>query len=409
MASALVMSGSLQTHIGGMTLTERAVRLAHRAQLSPIRVCGDPQPPVLDVSTLRAEGIPVEPIGGDIAQRLAIPEEDVVVIGPDLLFGPAVLTALFHASASTGAVTCVFENDAARLLFVPAASGPHSIAYASLEEMTRTFAAARGVRDIGPVSCRQVHAADAAGEVERDFIRQLNGRESYFTKKIRRFSVPLSSQLARLGLAPAAVTMTGLVLAMASAWCVAQGQYAWGVLGGLLYYASMVFDCSDGEVARLTLRDSRSGAWLETVVDYTTYLLLLIALVAAVRTEPGAEPYLRAATLAFVGSSVVVVVAVYLRQRVAGADPGQFDEASASAMVQAPALHRFARWGRQWIKRSTIAHLVVALALVDRLPWLLYLWAFGATVAAVVIAAVMPFVVRRVSVKQLAIPRRDAR
>jgi hypothetical protein len=68
-------------------------------------------------------------------------------------------------------------------------------------------------------------------------------------------------------------------------------------------------------------------------------------------------------------------------------------------MRHAPPLQRFARWGRQWIKRSTIAHLVVALSLVNALPFLLFLWAFGATVAAVVILAVMPFVVRHVSVQ----------
>ena len=66
--------------------------------------------------------------------------------------------------------------------------------------------------------------------------------------------------------------------------------------------------------------------------------------------------------------------------------------------MAATRFHRFARWGRQWIKRSTVAHLVVALALVNQLPVLLYLWAFGATVASVVILAVEPFVVRRVAV-----------
>ena len=94
----------------------------------------------------------------------------------------------------------------------------------------------------------------------------------------------------------------------------------------------------------------------------------------------------------------MAAVAAYLRHRVAAADPGQFDDASAQAMASASRFHRFARWGRQWIKRSTVAHLIVALALVNQLPVLLYLWAFGATVASVVILAVEPFVVRRVAV-----------
>ena len=106
----------------------------------------------------------------------------------------------------------------------------------------------------------------------------------------------------------------------------------------------------------------------------------------------------RAAAVALTGSVVVAVVAGYLRHRVAAADPGQFDDASAHVMASATRFHRFASWGRQWIKRSTVAHLIVALALVNQLPALLYLWAFGATMAAVVILAVEPFVARRVAV-----------
>jgi hypothetical protein len=88
-----------------------------------------------------------------------------------------------------------------------------------------------------------------------------------------------------------------------------------------------------------------------------------------------------------------------LRRRVAAGDPGQFDEASAKVMAEASWFHRTASWSRQWIKRSTIAHLVLALAILNQLPVLLYLWAFGATVTAVVMVAVEPLVVRRVSVE----------
>ena len=36
-----------------------------------------------------------------------------------------------------------------------------------------------------------------------------------------------------------------------------------------------VLDCSDGEVARATLSDSKFGAWLETVTDYLSYFVVL--------------------------------------------------------------------------------------------------------------------------------------
>jgi len=407
-AAAVIICGSVTAKIGGMTLPERAVRLAHRAGLSPIRLHGL-QHGLLDIGALRSEGVPVEVVDGPVPARLGESSGSVLIIGPDLLFGPALLPDLFEAGSASGGAVGVVDGASVHVLFVPAGRTAVAAKSSSVDGIADALADGHALQALPDAFCRRVHNGDDAAAVERDFIRRLNGRESYFTKKIRRFSVPLSQRLVRLGARPAAVTTLGFVLAVASAWCIAQGRYAWGVLGGLLYYASMVCDCSDGEVARLTLRDSAFGAWLETVVDYLTYVLLLVALVAAVRTQPGADVYLRAAAIALAGSVVVIGFAGYLRQRVAGTDPGQFDEASANAMVHASALHRFARWGRQWIKRSTIAHLVVALAVIGRLEWLLFLWAFGASVAAVVIALVTPFVVRRVSVRPLAIPPGAAR
>jgi phosphatidylglycerophosphate synthase len=253
--------------------------------------------------------------------------------------------------------------------------------------------------------CRRAETAIVPA-MERDYIRHLNGQdESFFTKQIRRFSVPLTSRLVRLGATPTQVTLGGLALATASAWCLARGSYGAGVLGGILYYTSMVFDCSDGEVARLTVRDSAFGAWLETIVDYVTYFLVLAALIAAGLNRPGADTPVAAGVVALVGSLLIAVVAGYLRHRVAAADPGQFDDASAKALATATRFHRFARWGRQWIKRSSIAHLVLVLALVNQLPMLLYLWAFGATVGAVVILAVGPLVVRRVAIAPASVRR----
>jgi phosphatidylglycerophosphate synthase len=401
--SALVFAGSAAVRIGGMTLSERAIRLAHRSGFSPIRLWGDGGLTAVDVDRLRSEGVPIDrQPHGSLALEAVRENAGVVIVGPDTLFGPTALTGLANAAQSGATAAAVYEAGAPRLLFASPLAGIAASAGGSIEAIAAAVAAKGRVDDVTgrDIFCRRIDRSTEIATVEREYIRHLNGRgESYFTKKIRRFSVPLSRQLVLLGATPTQVTMGGLVLAAASAWCIAQGSYAFGLLGALLYYASMVFDCSDGEVARLTLTDSGSGAWLETIVDYVTYFFLLAALVTAVRGRPGAEPYLVAATAALAASLIVVGVAGYLRYRVAAADPSQFDEASARVMADAPALERFARWGRQWIKRSSIAHLVVALALVGQLPVLLYLWAFGATVAAVVIVAVKPFVVRRVSVK----------
>ena len=401
--SALVFDDGSPITVGGLTLTARAALLAHRAGLIPVRVWGVRALDPASEGQLRSRGVSVaQSPPGSTPLAGAGDDEGVVVIGPNVLFEPSVLGDLAGGTGcdADGAATAAYEAGVPLLLCVPPTAAADLRSCTSVEAMVASLVMRGAVREwaLAGEFCRRVHRADIAPSVERDYIRHLNGKESFFTKQIRRFSVPLTSRLARLGARPTHVTLGGLALAVASAWCIARGSYFAGLLGAALYYTSMIFDCSDGEVARLTVRESSFGAWLETIVDYLTYFLVLAALVAASETRPGAGGYRAAAAVALVGSVVIALVAGYLRHRVAAADPGQFDEASAKALASATQFHRFARWGRQWIKRSTVAHLIVFLALIHQLPVLLYLWAFGATVAAVVILAVEPFVVRRVAV-----------
>ena len=413
--AALVLTDEYPVTVGGLTLTERAILLANRAGFGPVRVWGVRALDRDFDARLRSRGVSVvwQPLDSAPLEG-ARNDEGIVIVGPHVLFGPAVLADLVDCAGRDGpsAATAVSEAGAPLLLYVAPGEVADVRTCRSIETMVASLATRGSVRDL-PLAgrfCRRVQRTDLAPSVERDYVRHLNGGEgeSYFTKKIRRFSVPLTSLLVRLGARPTHVTAGGLVLAVASAWCLARGSYGAGLLGAILYYTSMIFDCSDGEVARLTVRDSRFGAWLETMVDYLTYFLILGALTIASQDLPGAETQRVAAAVALIGSVVVTAVAGYLRHRVAAVDPGRFDDASANALASATRFHRFARWGRQWIKRSTVAHLVVALALVNQLPMLLYLWAFGATVASFVILAVEPFVVRRVAVAPAGIRNVDA-
>lgn len=372
--------------VAGLTLAERARLAAARVNL-PL---------------MPNEGVRALPAAGH-----------VVVVGGDVLVEPRALDAFVRLSLGRVQPEIVtFDDQAGPLMaFVPVALAERlDVAPSAL---TAAAAGARGVPDqevltaMAPHFCRRVTAGADLTAVARTYARHLNGpKESFFTKVIRRFSVPLSVELARLGAPPTVVTLGGLAVAIAAAACLVRQEYVWGLGGALLYYASMVLDCSDGEVARLSFRDSSFGAWLETAVDYTTYLLLLAAFTIRGPGPSGSvSAFQTALVLALGGSLVVIVVASYLRHRVAARDPGEFDAASAQALKHSSRFHRFARWGRQWIKRSTIAHLLVALAIVGQLPVIIYLWAFGATVAAIVIVGVEPFVVRRVKVQPVGLTR----
>lgn len=88
---------------------------------------------------------------------------------------------------------------------------------------------------------------------------------------------PIARLIARTGVSPNAVTVTGLVLNIGVAWVLAQGHMR---VGGLLVVLVGFLDALDGTVARLTGQKSRFGAFLDSFVDRlceaTLYLGLLI-------------------------------------------------------------------------------------------------------------------------------------
>jgi phosphatidylglycerophosphate synthase len=393
------------TPLGGLSLVERAALAALRAGVDRCVVVGSASPHDAAAARLRARGASVSFLDWN-ALRLLDVSDGALVIRACVLVEPRALAALLDRARASDGHTVLAAGGAETdpdLVVVPPGDRSLLDGVASEREFLLQFAAAPLRRQVSldGFFCRRLGAGGDLGRAEIDYIRHQNGgaAESFFTKRIRQFSVPLSRVLVRRGATPTQVTLAGLVLAIMSAMAVSVGTYAASLVGALLYYASMVFDCSDGEVARLSFRDSAFGAWLETLVDYASYFLLLGALVLGSRHRESAELYQQAAVVALAGSILIAAVAGYLRHRVAGAAPGEFDDASAAALANASPFHRFARWGRQWIKRSTIAHLVVALALVNQLPSLIYLWAFGAVVGSVIILGVEPFIVQRVKVE----------
>jgi phosphatidylglycerophosphate synthase len=79
---------------------------------------------------------------------------------------------------------------------------------------------------------------------------------------------PIARALARWGVRPLALTLAGLVLALAAA--VAAGRAAW-TIALVLWLLSRVPDGLDGPVARATGRASDLGGWADITADITAY------------------------------------------------------------------------------------------------------------------------------------------
>ena len=91
----------------------------------------------------------------------------------------------------------------------------------------------------------------------------------------RPLSRPVAAQLARTAVTPVQVSWLSAVFAGAGGFAFAQREY---VLGVLLVLIGQVTDCVDGDLARITGRTSRAGAYLDSLLDRWTDAALIIGL-----------------------------------------------------------------------------------------------------------------------------------
>jgi phosphatidylglycerophosphate synthase len=100
-------------------------------------------------------------------------------------------------------------------------------------------------------------------------------------------SARLSTLLLRIrpGIRPGLLTVTSAALGVAAGIVFGLGA-AWA--GGLLAAAAQILDGMDGQIARLTERESSRGAFLDSVLDrYTDFALLFGMLLHALRFSSG--------------------------------------------------------------------------------------------------------------------------
>lgn len=77
------------------------------------------------------------------------------------------------------------------------------------------------------------------------------------------------------GIHPNVLTLIGLVVNGVAAWILARGEFLYG---GLIILSAAVFDLTDGAVARSANKVTRFGAFLDSVMDRYSDLVLLTGL-----------------------------------------------------------------------------------------------------------------------------------
>src|SRR5262249_8558458 len=94
----------------------------------------------------------------------------------------------------------------------------------------------------------------------------------------RRFSCYVTRAAITAGVTPNAITLASLVLGLAAVWCFWSATTGSALVGLFIYVIAVILDHADGEVARLTLTESRVGEWLDTVTDTSVHALTVVGM-----------------------------------------------------------------------------------------------------------------------------------
>ena len=130
-------------------------------------------------------------------------------------------------------------------------------------------------------------------EAEKRLLQTLvKDTDGWVSKNINRvFSTRTSLFLSKFNTSPNFVTTFVFFFTLWGAWMVSTGEYMYIALGGLIFQIASILDGCDGELARLTYKGSRFGAWYDTITDNIRYVVFLTALGIGAYNATGNELY----------------------------------------------------------------------------------------------------------------------
>jgi len=95
----------------------------------------------------------------------------------------------------------------------------------------------------------------------------------------RPISLRISKMLLKTGITPNQISVLSFVIGLAGASFFFVGEYFYLILGGMLVHIHSIVDGCDGEVARLKLRQTKYGGWLDSVLDRYVDAAIILGLV----------------------------------------------------------------------------------------------------------------------------------
>jgi phosphatidylglycerophosphate synthase len=237
----------------------------------------------------------------------------------------------------------------------------------------------------------------SARQAERVLLSSLRKNADGVVARFDRYlSLAISRHLLALPIRPNHVTLFAALVGIACGCVVAQGGYAWMLVGALVFQGNSILDGVDGEIARAKLLESPTGEWLDTLADDLSNLAFMLgASVGSYRTW-GSPLYLALGAVAGTGFLITSTIMYhFLITRAHSGDLNDFvmpwlegagQEPDGPTRAQSPVSRLLARV--QWLfRRDTYVFLCTLFALVGQLRMMVWLFALGTTATWVSITA----------------------
>ncbi|MCH8980759.1 NTP transferase domain-containing protein [candidate division KSB1 bacterium] len=104
-----------------------------------------------------------------------------------------------------------------------------------------------------------------------------SSRDGIVAKRLnRRVSNRISKWLIKTPVTPNQISLFNLFLMIFGAWFIAFGKPLNTIIGGIIFQLTSILDGCDGEVAQIKLKDSKFGAFVDTVTDQISYIVFII-------------------------------------------------------------------------------------------------------------------------------------
>lgn len=231
-----------------------------------------------------------------------------------------------------------------------------------------------------PRDARSLRAA------ERRLVRSLRkAADGIMAKALnRRVSLPLTALLCKTRVHPNHVTLCALACALAGAVVLGHPGYAAGAIGMLLVELGSIVDGIDGELARLRFQFSRTGQWLDTVVDdvaniaYITGAMVHLAGAGAAWALPLGVAAISA--FAVTQATQYLLITYVYRSGDLAAIPWAFQSTSFLSQRPRGLRARIAATAPKLLKRDFVVTLFTVCALLGRLDIVLVAFSTGAFV-----------------------------